>query len=210
MSNWKYKFILRNKDNSIIPAKRIFILFLYSFFIFILLVLFLYFYFLRNWKWYRSSTYDTILDNNDISISSVPCGGNDYGQNESSAEQECGVSIPCTRSPGHRTRSQSMATSGYEGRQRKSSFDFPVKISVLFMPVLSIWCCYPKIHCRFLSWEGVSLKCFLNALDKWNGLLNPRLIAISVIVFPFNSMVRACSSRISRWRCMTGIPRSFR
>ena len=66
MSNWKYKFILRNKDNSIIPAKRIFILFLYSFFIFILLVLFLYFYFLRNWKWYRSSTYDTILDNNDI------------------------------------------------------------------------------------------------------------------------------------------------
>ena len=40
MSNWKYKFILRNKDNSIIPAKRIFILFLYSFFIFILLVLF--------------------------------------------------------------------------------------------------------------------------------------------------------------------------
>ena len=71
MSNWKYKFILRNKDNSIIPAKRIFILFLYSFFIFILLVLFLYFYFLRNWKWYRSSTYDTILDNNDISISAV-------------------------------------------------------------------------------------------------------------------------------------------
>lgn len=35
MNNWKYKFILRNKDNTIIPKKRIFILFLYSFFIFI-------------------------------------------------------------------------------------------------------------------------------------------------------------------------------
>ena len=44
-----------------------------------------------------SSTYDTILDNNDISISAVPYGGNNRCQNEGSAEQECDVSVPCAQ-----------------------------------------------------------------------------------------------------------------
>ena len=43
---------------------------------------------------YRCS-YDTIITDCDIYVSVVPCSGNDYGQNEISTEQECGVSIPC-------------------------------------------------------------------------------------------------------------------
>ena len=39
--------------------------------------------------------YDTTIVNYDIFISSVPYCGNSRGKNESSAEQECGVSIPC-------------------------------------------------------------------------------------------------------------------
>ena len=43
----------------------------------------------------KAMVYDTIVANCDIFIPSVPYCGNNYGQNEGSAEQECGVSIPC-------------------------------------------------------------------------------------------------------------------
>ena len=45
---------------------------------------------------YRCS-YDTIITDCDIYVSVVPYCGNDYGQNESSTEQKCGVSIPCAQ-----------------------------------------------------------------------------------------------------------------
>ena len=44
---------------------------------------------------YRCS-YDTIITDCDIYVSVVPCSGNDYGQNEISAEQECGVPVSRT------------------------------------------------------------------------------------------------------------------
>ena len=45
---------------------------------------------------YRCS-YDTIITDCDICVSSVPYCGNDYGQNESSAEQKCGIPVPCAQ-----------------------------------------------------------------------------------------------------------------
>ena len=41
--------------------------------------------------------YDSTVACYDILISSVPCCGNSRGKNESSAEQECGVPVPCSQ-----------------------------------------------------------------------------------------------------------------
>ena len=45
----------------------------------------------------KGDLYDTTVGNYNIFITAVPYCGNDYGQDESSAEQECGVSIPCSQ-----------------------------------------------------------------------------------------------------------------
>ena len=39
--------------------------------------------------------YDTIVANYNIFISAVPYCGNYHCQNESSAEQKCGIPVPC-------------------------------------------------------------------------------------------------------------------
>ena len=49
-----------------------------------------------NYSFYKGDLYDTAVANYDILISAVPYCGNNRCQNESSAESECGVSVPCS------------------------------------------------------------------------------------------------------------------